>query len=329
MSQDQVAPMRVAVTGGTGFVGGHLAARLSQQGHQVVLVARRIDQRPWARQVLRLPHTTLVPVGIGDADALTSAFAGCQAVAHCAGINRQLGRQTYQAVHVQGTANVVRAAERAGVRRLALLSFLRARPGCGSAYHESKWAAEELVRASSLEWTVLKPGMMFGRGDHMLDHLSHALHTFPVFAGVGVRRVRPLAVGDIVDVLCAALVDGRLPHKTVALTGPTELGFDQAARLVADVVGRNPWFVPVPIGFHYTLAWLAERLMTVPLISVAQVRILAEQVIQPTLAPDSLPADLVPSTPFDQHSIRTGLPDPGPFELAELRCWRRWQHGMR
>jgi uncharacterized protein YbjT (DUF2867 family) len=232
-------------------------------------------------------------------------------------------------VHVRGTANVVRAAERAGVPRLALLSFLRARPGCGSAYHESKWAAEELVRACSLEWTVLKPGMMFGRGDHMLDHLSHALHTFPVFVGVGPRRVRPLAVGDLVDVLYAALVGGRLPHKTVAVTGPTELGFDQAARLVADVVGRNPWLVRLPIGFHYLLAWFAERLMTVPLISVAQVRILAEQVVQPTLAPDSLPGDLAPSTPFDQHSIRAGVPDPGPFQLAELRCWRRLQHGMR
>jgi NADH dehydrogenase len=329
MSQDRVAPMRVAVTGGTGFVGGHLATRLSQQGHQIVLLARGVDQRPWARQVLQLPRTTLAPVGIGDADGLARAFAGCHAVAHCAGINRQLGRQTYQAVHVQGTANVVRAAERAGVRRLALLSFLRARPGCGSAYHESKWAAEELVRAASLEWTVLKPGMMFGRGDHMLDHLSHALHTFPVFVGVGPRRVRPLAVGDLVDVLCAALVGGRLPRQTVALTGPTELGFDQAARLVADVVGRNPWFLRLPIGFHYLLAWFAERLMTVPLISVAQVRILAEEVVDPTLAPDRLPADLAPSTPFDQHSIRAGLPDPGPFQLVELRCWRHLQHGMR
>jgi uncharacterized protein YbjT (DUF2867 family) len=329
MSQAQMAPMRVAVTGGTGFVGGHLAAHLSQQGHQVVLVARGIDQRLWARQIVQLPRATLVPVGIGEPDGLARAFAGCQAVAHCAGINRQLGRQTYQAVHVQGTANVVRAAERAGVRRLALLSFLRARPDGGSAYHQSKWAAEELVRASNLEWTVLKPGMMFGRGDHMLDHLSHALHTFPVFAGVGPRRVRPLAVCDLVDVLCAALVAGRLPRQTVAVTGPTELGFDQAARLVADVVGKDPPFVRAPIGFHYTLAWFAERLMTVPLISVAQVRILAEQVIQPTLAPDSLPPDLVPSTPFDQHSIRAGLPDPEPFQLADLRCWRRWQHGMR
>src|SRR6266542_524616 len=139
--------MKVAVTGGTGFVGGHLAAALSARGHHVVLLARGVDRRPWVSAVLELPGVELV-----------------------------------------------RAGEHAGVRRLALLSFLRARPDCGSAYHESKRAAEELVRASRLEWTVLKPGMIFGRGDHMLDHLSHALHTFPVFVGLGQGRVRPLAV---------------------------------------------------------------------------------------------------------------------------------------
>ena len=328
MTGQHAAALRVAITGGTGFLGGHLATRLSEQGHDVVVVARGADRRPWAQQVLRLPRTTLVPVGVGDADGLARAFAGCQAVAHCAGINREFGAQTYQAVHVRGTANVVRAAERAGVRRLAQLSFLRARPGCGSAYHESKWAAEELVRASSLAWTVLKPGMIFGRGDHMLDHLSHALHTFPVFDGVGPRRVRPLAVGDVVEVLCAALLDGRLAHTTVALTGPTELTFDQAVRLVAEVVGRERRMVRVPIGFHYALAWVAERLMTVPLISTAQVRILAEEVVDPTLAPDGLPPDLVPSTPFDLRSVRAGLPEPGPFRTSDLRLLRR-SHGVR
>ena len=330
MTQDQVAPIRVAVTGGTGFVGGHLATRLSQQGHQVVLVARGVDQRPWARHVLRLPNATLVPVGIGDAEGLARAFAGCQAVAHCAGINRQLGPQTYQAVHVQGTANVVRAAEQAGVRRLALLSFLRARPDCGSAYHQSKWAAEELVRASNLEWTVLKPGMIYGRGDHMLDHLSHALHTFPVFVRLGSGRVRPLAVQDVVRVLDAALIDGRLPRMTVALVGPTELALQDAVGLVAQVLGKHPPMVRLPTGtLLYLVAWLTERVMTIPALSIAQARILTEQVVEPTLAPDHLPADLVPSSPYDEHSIRAGLPDPGPFGLADLRCWRRLAHGMR
>jgi uncharacterized protein YbjT (DUF2867 family) len=327
MSDRRPAGLRVAITGGTGFVGGHLATHLAAHGHEVVVVARGVDQRPWARQVLRLPGVRLHRAGIDDSQALAQAFAGCQAVAHCAGINRQLGAQTYQAVHVQGTANVVGAAEQAGVRRLALLSFLRARPGCGSAYHESKWAAEQLVRASDLEWTVLKPGMIYGRGDHMLEHLSRALHTFPVFVRLGAGRVRPLAVGDVVRVLDAALVQGRLVRRTVALVGPTELALHDTVGLVAQVLGRHPPMLRLPTGRFLTLlAWLAERLMTTPLLSIAQARILAEGVIEPTLAPDSLPADLVPSTPFDAHSIRAGLPGPGPFRLADLRCLRQAQH---
>lgn len=259
-------------------------------------------------------------VGLEDEAALVQAFEGCDAVAHCAGINREIGGQTYDRIHVRCTANVVRAVQEAGVPRLALLSFLRARPDCGSAYHESKWAAEEIVRASTCEWTVLKPGMMFGRGDHMLDHLSHALHTFPVFLGIGPRPVRPLAVGDAVDVLMAALLEGRLARRTIALVGPTELGFDEAARLVAGVVGTRRACVGMPIALHYTLACAAERFMTVPLISRAQVRMLREGVVEAVNAPDPVPEDLVPRTPFSEEAIRAGLPSPGPFGLDDLRC---------
>jgi uncharacterized protein YbjT (DUF2867 family) len=312
-------PLRVAITGGTGFVGGHLAKALSTKGHQVVVLARGVDRRPWAQEILSLPGVTAIHVGVSDTRGLVSAFDGCDAVAHCAGINREIGSQTYETVHVEGTANIVRASEQAGVRRLVMVSFLRARPDCGSAYHESKWAAEELVRASELTWTVLKPGMMFGRGDHMLDHLSHALYTFPIFFGIGARRVRPLAVGDAVDVLMAAVCDSRLSNQTVGLVGPTEIGFDDAARLVADVIGKRRPFVRVPLVFHYLLAMAAEKAMTVPLIALAQVRILKEEVVEPTRAPDALPVDLTPLTAFDENSIRAGLPEAGPFGLSDLR----------
>lgn len=319
--------MRVAITGGTGFVGGHLAAALSAGGHEAVVLARGVDSRPWAREVLHLPRVTFVEASIDDYEALVRAFKGCEAVAHCAGINREVGSQTYDAVHVRGTANVVRAAEEADVLRLAPLSFLRARPDCGSGYHESKWAAEELVRASSLEWTVLKPGMMFGSGDHMLNHLSHALSTFPLFVGIGPRRVRPLAVEDAVKVLLAALVDGRLPKQTVPLVGPTEIRFDDAARMVAKVIGKRRLFVEAPIMFHHLMARLAERLMTVPLISLAQARILEEEVIEPACAPDQVPDDLLPLTQFDERSIRSGLPNPGRFQLDDLRWFAERRGG--
>src|SRR5436189_2950080 len=176
--------MRIAITGGTGFIGNHLAQRLTLDGHEVILLTR-------SNRRTDLPHSKLLVSDLADLAVLTEAFTGCDAVAHCAGINREIGEQTYQRVHIDATRNVVMAARAAGVKKVVLMSFLRARPNCGSPYHESKWAAEEIVRASGLDYTIIKAGMTYGRGDHMLDHMSHAIHSIPVFATVGMRK-KPL-----------------------------------------------------------------------------------------------------------------------------------------
>src|SRR2546425_4206483 len=312
---------RVAITGGTGFVGGHLAEALSQQGHQVIALARGIDDRPWARHIRNLPGIRVAEIGISDRGGLVKVLEGCDAVAHCAGINREIASQTYRATHIQGTANVVDAAKEAGVGRLAFLSFLRARPGCGSAYHESKWAAEELVRESGLDYTILKAGVIYGRGDHMLDHLSHAFHTFPVFGLVGFqdRLIRPTAVQDIVRILYAALVAGQLSRRTVAVVGPEEMTLRAAVERVASVVGKRPLMFPLPRWFHYGFAWLMERLMATPLVSVAQVRILSEGLVEPLPPCDFAPEELRPKLRFTDSQIRAGLPEPKPFGWKDCR----------
>jgi len=311
--------MKIAITGGTGFVGSHFAKRVLAEGHDVVLLSRSAN-----RQSSRVSdgRVTSVSSDLSDVQVLTAAFKGCDAVAHCAGINREIGGQTFQRVHVDGTRNVVEAAKRAGVRRIVLMSFLRARPDCGSPYHESKWAAEEIVRNSGLDYTIVKAGMVYGRGDHMLDHLSHAFHTLPILATVGFRQkaIRPLAVDDLVRVLYAATVEGCLPRKTIAITGAEELYLSDAARRVADVLGRRIWIFPAPLWFHYVLAQVCELTMKVPLVATAQARILSEGVVEPATKCDPLPSDLLPVRRFTAEQIRSGLPDAGPFGLRDLRC---------
>ncbi len=311
--------MKIAITGATGFVGRNIARLLAGEGHEVVLLARGHDATDPA--IRQLPGARFVAVGLDDATELARAFAGCHAVAHCAGVNRELGTQTYERVHVAGTRNVIAATHLAGVKKIALISFLRARPNCGSGYHESKWAAEELVRNSDLDYTVFKCGVIYGKGDHMLDHLSHAFHTFPVFAFVGFRDqpMRPTAVEDVARIVRASLVEGALSRQTVAVTGPEELTLREAVRRVAGVVGRRPLMFPMPVWFHFVLARVVERVMRVPLVSTAQVRILTEGLVEPCGPCVPPPPHLAPRLRFSEPQIRQGLPPKGAFGLRDLR----------
>jgi NADH dehydrogenase len=295
--------MRVAVTGGSGFVGRHLAERLDPA--DTVIVSRRTG------------------VEIDDVEALTAAFAGCDAVAHCAGINREIGEQTFQRVHVEGTRAVIEAAQRAGVKRIVMLSFLRARPDTGSAYHETKWAAEELIRGSGLDHTILKSGMIYGPGDHMIDHVTKAVRTWPVFGTVGYteKKVRPIPVQDAVGVLLAAL-DGRIPDPTVAVMGAEELELGAAVRRIAGVAGERPLYVPLPVWAIKALAQLTEWVMVTPLVAKAQARMLAEGVNEAAPFAPEPPAGIRPSSPFSEELIRAALPV-GRFGMQDLRLARR------
>ena len=315
--------MRIAITGGTGFVGRNVARQLLAGGHEVVLISRGVDPRGeivgGGADSSRIHVAT---IGLDDEEKLANVFAGCHGVAHCAGINRELGEQTYERVHVAGTRNVVNAAGRAGVGKIALMSFIRARPNCGSPYHESKFAAEEIVRDSGLDYTILKGGVIYGRGDHMLDHLSHAFHTFPVFALVGFadRPVRPTAVADVARIIVASLVDGRLSRETVAVVGPEEMSLAEAVRRVSLVVGRRPLTFRMPVWFHRGFAWVCERVMRVPLVSTAQVKMLAEGLTEPLPPTPFITGDLAPRTTFTDEQIRDGLPEPKSFGTRDLRC---------
>jgi len=295
--------MRVAITGGSGFVGRHLAERFDD----AVVISRRRG------------------VDITDVDALAAAFEGCDAVAHCAGINREIGDQTFRRVHVEGTRAVVEAARRAGVRRIVMVSFLRARPDCGSGYHESKWEAEEIVRGSGIPHTILKSGMIYGPGDHMVDHVTRAVRTLPLFWTVGYRErtARPVPIDDAVDVLVAAL-EGRIPDPTVAVMGVDEVTLGEAIRRIARVAGRRPAFLPVPVWTVRMLAQLTEWIMVVPLVAKAQARMLAEGVSEAAPPVPEVPVGLRPSRPFSDERIRAALPE-GRFGLSDLRLARRIQ----
>jgi NADH dehydrogenase len=212
------------------------------------------------------------------------------------------------------------------VERFVLISYLRARPDSTSAYLDSKWRAEELVRASALDYTVVKPGLLYGKGDQLIGNLAPTLRAVPVFATVGLQDppVRPVAIEDFVKVLVGAL-EGRLSRQTVAVVGPESLPMGEVASRIGRAVGRRTLVLPLPVWVHSLLAVVLESLMKVPLVGRAQVRMLSEGMAEPlpervplprgkgaagdgeTRLCQPLPADLEPTLLMSVERIRAVL----------------------
>jgi NADH dehydrogenase len=116
-----------------------------------------------------------------------------------------------------------------------------------------------------------------------------------------------------------ALVDRRIKRQTIALVGPEEIYLSEAVRRVAEVVGKRPLMIPLPVVCHELMARVFELFMKVPLTSVAQIRILSEGVVEPGSPVVPVPYDLVPTRRFTLEQIRNGLPQPRPFCAGDLR----------
>lgn len=298
--------MKIAILGGTGFIGSRAARQLAEAGHPVVVVSRGKDKR--FADALRLPNVSFVTADLTETEKLAQAFQGCDAVAQCAGASQEGRGQTLEKLHVEGTKSVVEAAKAAGVRKVVLVSQLRARPGVRSRYYVTKWQGEEIVRNSGLTWVVLKPGMVFGKGGHLLERMRKLLSRMPFFASVGFREkaVRLVDVEDVARVICAALTEDRLDGKTCAILGPEEMPFSRAVRRIAKTLGRPVIVFPMPVIFHRALAFVSS-FMPYPLISASQVEMLADGASEPLPGSFPLPDDLQPQTRLTEEAIRKGL----------------------
>ena len=148
--------MILAVTGGTGFVGGHLLRLAVEAGHEVRALARR----PQAGE----PGVVWIEGALDRPDSLRDLCAGTDAVVHIAGLISG-DRAQFERVNVAGTAALLAAAQAAGVRRFVHISSLAAREPGLSAYGWSKAESERLVEGSGLDWTIVRPPAVFGPGD--------------------------------------------------------------------------------------------------------------------------------------------------------------------
>lgn len=230
---------RVFVTGATGFVGRAIVQALCAEGHWVRCLVRRGSE-------LELRGLTAFERVEGDVMArqsLEEGMAGCDSVIHLVGAIREhrAEQATFERLHVRATLNVLDAAEGAGVRRFLHMSALGARASSAARYHRTKWTAEEAVRASALHWTIFRPSVIYGRGDHFVSALASMVRRLPAVpvVGTGRQRLQPVAVEHVARAFARALTLEATAKQTFDVGGPDAVSVVQLLDLIGHALGRR------------------------------------------------------------------------------------------
>ena len=248
--------MRVAIIGGTGFVGSYLVDELIRQGHEVSVLVREGSER----KVRASPSIRLMAGSINSSRSIYDGLANCDAVIYCVGILREFPQQgvTFESTQFDGVASTVDAARVNGISRFLLMSANGVKIS-GTPYQQTKKRAEDFLIASGLKSTIFRPSVIFGDPRERMefatqlfrDMVEKPIPAIEFFNGrdraSGAIRMSPVHVKDVARAFVASLNDTSTIGKTYCLGGPENLTWLEMIRRIAEATGRKKWIVPVPV----------------------------------------------------------------------------------
>lgn len=266
--------MRVALFGGTGFVGSYLVEALVQAGiTPVVLVRAGAEQK-----LPRRDRCEVISGEVGNMGAVTSVLSEADAVVYNIGILRESTARgdTFEELHYKAPRRIVDAAQQLGIRRFLLMSANGVRPD-GTAYQRTKFLAEEYLQATDLDWTIFRPSVIFGDPRGRMEFATQLRRDIidsslpaPLFypgmlpAAAGASCMSPVHVEDVAQAFVRALRWQTGSKQTLHLGGPDERSWREILETVAAVAGRRKRMLPVPALGLSTAAALFDRFDAFP-----------------------------------------------------------------
>lgn len=262
-------PENVLVLGGTGFVGTALVNRLAELGARARVPTRR---RARAQGLYLLPNADVIEADIHDDATLDRLIAGVDAVVNLVGVLQSPSGSPYgeafRRAHVELPTRVVAACRRHGVGRLVHVSALGAAADAPSEYQRSKAAGEAAVRAGApqVAWTILRPSVIFGRGDRFLNLFAGLLRYFPLLPMGGAHsRLQPVFVEDVAELLACSLEWPDAIGQIWDVAGPKTYTLQELVEYAGEVSGHRGLVIPLPEPLAMLQAALIERLPHAPL----------------------------------------------------------------
>lgn len=239
--------MDVLVTGGTGYVGSHLCAELAERGHDVTALARS----PTGADLH--PDVDVVAGDVTEYESFADHVEGRDAVVNLVALSPLYkprgGAEAHRRVHVGGTRNCVKAASAAAVDHFVQMSALDASPDAATAYLRAKGEAEQLVRDSALDWTIVRPSLFFGGEGGEFVSFTRRL-TPPLLAplpGGGKTRFQPLHIEEGVAMIADCLAPEHA-GETYEIGGPEVVTMAEVGRLARRAQGIPVTVLPLPMA---------------------------------------------------------------------------------
>jgi uncharacterized protein YbjT (DUF2867 family) len=297
-----MAREKVTVFGGTGFLGRRVIQHLHEADFSV-----RVASRHPERAAALFPDVHFgfesTHADINDDGSVAAAVAGVIGVVNAVSLYMESGQLTFHTVHVEGAARVARLAREAGVARLVHVSGLGSDAKSTSPYIRSRGEGERVVREAFPTATLIRPSVMFGRGDAFVSPIATMLRRLPVFPlfGGGQTRLQPAHVEDVAEAIARVMQepDSKMCYE---LGGPRVYTYRSLLEVIAQSLAKKSLLVPVPFDLWRVFAVAAE-LFPQPPITRDQVELMqidnvvsldlpgfAELQISPRSLEDVLPA---------------------------------------
>ncbi|MEJ2452974.1 MAG: complex I NDUFA9 subunit family protein [Candidatus Thiodiazotropha sp.] len=239
---------RVCILGGTGFVGEHLVASLSQRG----IACRVLSRHPQRHAGLRVnPGLELVKVPQLNSATLRSQFQDCEAVINLIGILNESRDMSFRKVHVELVDTLVDAAIKSGVERLLHMSALHADAARGtSEYLRSKGEGENRAHThggSALKVTSFRPSVIFGDGDSFFNRFAGLLRLSPLVFPLACpeSRFAPVWVNDVSEAFTRCLLDDHTAGQHYDLCGPKVYTLRELVTYTAETAGLRRLILPL------------------------------------------------------------------------------------
>jgi NADH dehydrogenase len=258
---------QVTVFGGSGFIGRHLVRHLAAEGHTIRVAVRHPERCLFLKVMGKVGHIVPVAADVCEPHSVQRAVAGSQWVINLVGILAQSRKRTFQRVHVEGAANVAKAAALEGAQRLVHVSALGADAAAQSVYARTKAEGEVAVRAAFPAATILRPNAVFGPEDQFFNlfaAIAQVSPILPVLGASGTRdggaRFQPVYVGDVADAIMAALKRDDAIGGTYELCGPEVMDARKIMQDIARHTGRRRLLIPAPYWLLSLKAFFLEKL---------------------------------------------------------------------